>query len=289
MRALTLPLLFYAGPAMAHGAAPGWNADAVVVLPLLFCLVAYLAGLLRLWRRAGPAHGISGWHAASYLLGWGILAAALLSPLHVLGEQLFTAHMLEHELVMAVAAPLLVLGRPIAALLWALPHGARHRLVSPLRAPWWRRCWRVLMQPVVATTLHGAAIWLWHVPGLFEAAIASPALHRLQHLSFLLTGLQFWWALLRRRQPLLAVAHLFITMMHTGLLGALLVFAPQVFYAHQTAGAVLWGFTALEDQQLAGLVMWVAAGVVYALAAVGALGHGLQRGREGGRHALAHP
>ena len=94
-------------------------------------------------------------------------------------------------------------------------------------------------------------------------------MHRLQHLSFLLSALLFWWALLRRCSPGAAAAHLFATMTHTGLLGALLTFAPRVLYAVQTAHAPEWGLSPLQDQQLAGLIMWVPAGTIYAAAALG--------------------
>ena len=118
-----------------------------------------------------------------------MLALALLSPLHALGERLFTAHMLEHELLMAVAAPLLVLSRPVPALLWGLPRPWRRRLARQLHAPLLVAAWRRISRPWVATLLHGAAIWLWHLPILFEAALAQGTLHYLQHASFFGTGL----------------------------------------------------------------------------------------------------
>jgi cytochrome c oxidase assembly factor CtaG len=280
MRSLVALLLLLPRAARAHGeAAPGWTSDPLVLLPLLACLLLYLAGLARLWPRARRLRGA----AIAWLAGWLVLAGALLSPLHALGERMFTAHMIEHELVMAVAAPLLVLGRPMAVALWAFPAAPRRRIAraaGALRLPW-----RLLTQPAVATLLHGAAIWLWHLPPVFDATIGNLTLHRAQHLSFLLSALLFWWAMLRRAQPLVAVADLFATMLHTGLLGTLLVVAPQVFYAVQTAEAARYGLTPLEDQQLAGLVMWVPCGVVYAAAALALLGRALRRG--GGRHALA--
>jgi cytochrome c oxidase assembly factor CtaG len=190
------------------------------------------------------------------------------SPLHWLGEQLFTAHMIEHELIMAVAAPLLTLARPIGAFLWALPKPFRRRLGRAGRLRWLRGVWSVLTSPVPATTWHGAVIWFWHAPVLFDGAVAHVALHRLQHLSFLLSALAFWWALVRRAERGAAVLHLFVTMVHTTLLGALLGLVPRVLYPGQTALAPRWHLTPLQDQQLAGLVMWVPAGTVYAGAAL---------------------
>ncbi|MBR0645407.1 cytochrome c oxidase assembly protein [Plastoroseomonas hellenica] len=256
------------GDAMEDGRLP-WTFDPWVVTPLLACLLLYGLGLSALWRRAGAGRGIGMAQAVAYLCGWLALAGALTSPLHWLGEHLFTAHMIEHELVMAVAAPLLVLGRPLAAALWAFPSRPRQRLARIARSPPARVGWRALTLPPVATLLHGIAIWSWHLPPLFDATVTDVGLHRLQHLSFVLTALLFWWALLRRSHPLAASAHLFVTMVHTGILGALLTFAPRVLYAVQTMEASRWGLTPLEDQQLAGVVMWAPGGLIYAGAALG--------------------
>jgi cytochrome c oxidase assembly factor CtaG len=103
---------------------------------------------------------------------------------------------------------------------------------------------------------------------LFDAAVASVLFHRLQHLSFLVTALLFWWSVLRRSNCGLAAWHLFVTMLHTSVLGALMALAPRVLYDAQTATAGAWGLTALEDQQLAGIIMWIPAGTVYAGAAL---------------------
>jgi cytochrome c oxidase assembly factor CtaG len=121
------------------------------------------------------------------------------------------------------------------------------------------------------------AIWVWHVPVLFDAAVTDIALHRLQHLSFLLTALLFWWALVRNCGAGAATGHLFITMTHTSLLGALLTFAPRVLYGVQTIHSEQWGLTPLQDQQLAGLIMWVPAGALYGGAALGFAALGIVR------------
>jgi len=112
--------------------------------------------------------------------------------------------------------------------------------------------------------LHGLAIWLWHVPVLFDAAVDQVALHRLQHLSFFGTAVLFWWAVLWRSEAGAAAWHVVVTMLHTSVLGALMALAPRVLYVAQTATAAAWGLTPLEDQQLAGLIMWVPAGTIYA-------------------------
>lgn len=286
--ALLLTLLAAAAPALAHGGEdhPAWTFDPWIVAPLALAGGLYAAGTARLWRRAGIGRGIRPWRCAAYAAGWLSLALALCSPLHWLGERLFTAHMIEHEIVMAVAAPLLAAARPVGAFLWALPRALRALFVRCAHAAPVRAGWRWLTAPGMATVLHGAALWLWHAPALLDATVADTGVHRLQHLSFLGSALLFWWALFRRAHPGVAAGHLLVTMMHMGLLGALIALAPRVLYPAQTAEAPRWGLTPLEDQQLAGLVMWVPAGTVYLAAALAFAASWL--GWRGGAPPLAH-
>jgi putative membrane protein len=269
---LIAPLCSAAG---AH--AGDWTLDLWITVPLLCSGLAYGGGLCALWRRAGIGHGVRKGQALAFAAGWLALLAALVSPLHHAGTQLFTAHMIEHELVMAVAAPLLVLARPGGALLWAFPRRLRHAIAAAIRADRVHGLWRMLTRPATATLLHGAAVWLWHAPSLFDDAVLNVALHRLQHVSFLATAILFWWAVMRRSDHGAACGHVFVTMTHTGLLGALMALAPHVLYRVQTAGAPAWGLTPLEDQQLAGLVMWVPAGTIYAGAALAFMGLWISR------------
>ena len=254
-----------------------WEWDPIVVLPLALSLFLYLCGLVRLWRRAGWGRGVSVLQAGLFAAGWLTLVAALVSPLHEYGEHLFVAHMVEHELLMAVAAPLLALSRPLGTFLHALPRAWRLTLVRGAQAIPVRLSWAWLTRPLTATVLHGVAIWFWHIPVLLDATIQSELMHRLQHVSFLVTALFFWWAIVRRpaRDYGLGALHVFATMVHTGLLGALLTLAPRVFYPLQTADAPSFGLTPLEDQQLAGLFMWVPGGAVYLAAGIWLLGRWL--------------
>jgi cytochrome c oxidase assembly factor CtaG len=201
-----------------------------------------------------------------------MLLVALMSPLHRLGGALFSAHMAQHELLMAVAAPLLVLGRPLVPFVWALSMSWRRTAGSWVAVAPVRGAWDLLTLPLVAWTLHAAAIWLWHAPPLFEATLRSELIHTLQHLSFLGSGLLFWWALLRGRQGRLggpaAVLYLFTTSLHTTVLGALLTFSSRLWYPLYGSSTAPWGLTPLEDQQLAGLIMWVPANLAYLIAAL---------------------
>ncbi|MFW6077795.1 MAG: cytochrome c oxidase assembly protein [Hyphomicrobiales bacterium] len=279
---MTLASLFLA-TALAHepggsgpaAASPWTAADLAVIVPLGLSGGLYLVGLARLWRQAGIGRGISKANAASFLAGWLTLALSLLSPLHDLGETLFAAHMIQHVLLVAIAAPLLVLGRPGGALSWGLPKVWRVGIGEIVRARPVAAVWFTVTRPLIATALHGATVWAWHLPGLFDAALASPWLHWLEHASFLGTAAVFWWAMLGRPARVngygLSVACLFVTLLHSSFLGMLLTLSPRPWYA-PAPGAAAWGLSALEDQQLAGLIMWVPGGILYTLAALALAG-----------------
>jgi cytochrome c oxidase assembly factor CtaG len=272
-----------------------WTTDWRVLVPLAVSAGLYTVGLLRLWRRVGVGRGVRLWQACSFALGWVLTAGALVSPLHWLGERLFTAHMTEHEILIALAAPALVVARPIGGMMWGLPARWRPVIGGWGRIRWVSRVQRALLHPPVATFLHGTALWLWHAPALYDAALANPLAHWLQHLSFFGTALLFWWSLLqgraRERGYGAAVLYLFITALHSGFLGILLAVAREPLYPAQTSEASHWGLTPLEDQQLAGLIMWVPAGLVYAVAALTLAGlwirHSGMAARRGETHALA--
>jgi cytochrome c oxidase assembly factor CtaG len=277
--------------AFAHGdgadTVPTWDFDPWVCVLLIAAAALYAGGTIRLWRHAGRGRGIHPWQVLCYAAGWLLLAGAVLSPLHWLGEHLFSAHMVEHEIIMACAAPLLALSRPIGAFLWAFPSGMRYWLGRIGNHHTISGPWRALTAPMVATILHGTVIWLWHAPPLFDAAVASESLHRLQHLSFLVSALAFWWSLVRRAESGAAVLHLFATMTHMTLLGALFTFAGRPLFVQQTRFAEGWGLTPLEDQQLAGLVMWVPAGTIYAGAALAFAALWIRNSSRKARHVLA--
>lgn len=267
-----------AAPALAHAHGADvaamhtlqWRAEPWLLLLLAVSLILYAAGVRRLWLQAGTGRGIGRWQAASFAAGWLTLAGALVGPLDAYAAQLFSAHMLQHELLMIVAAPLLVLGRPLAAWTWGLAPRHRQWIVRATRWRWLARAWSTLTQPLTAWALHALALWIWHVPQLFEAALHNEAVHVLQHASFLGTALLFWWTAIgsdpRSRTKAFAMASLFTTMMHTSALGALLTFAASPWYASYAATTAAFGLSPVEDQQLGGLVMWVPGGLAYLIA-----------------------
>jgi cytochrome c oxidase assembly factor CtaG len=228
----------------------------------------YARGVVALWRKAGVGRGIRIAQVARFVLGWVTLVAALLSPIDELAGRSFAMHMLQHELMMVLAAPLLVLARPLEAWAWAAPVGARRAFAAFASVSLLRGAWRRLTGPLGASCVHALALWIWHLPALFVAALASEPLHVLQHVCFFASALAFWWAVFGRgaRAPdAVSVACLFVTMLHTSALGALLTFAPAAWYASGTLPAP-FDLALLEDQQLGGLVMWVPGSLAYVVA-----------------------
>jgi putative membrane protein len=179
--------------------------------------------------------------------------------------------MIEHELIMLPAALLLVAARPGAAMLWALPAGLRSALGGTLRSG--KPLWHFLTDPVVATIIQLAALFAWHVPALFDRALDSEGWHIAQHLSFLAGALLFWWAMAHGRSGRFgygaASLCLFLTSLAGGALGALMAFSASPWYSGYAAlGVTASGLSPAEDQQLAGLLMWIPGGIFHAAAAL---------------------
>lgn len=262
-------------PPAPHDLARAWALEPAVVAGLLLSAWLYARGVERMWRRSGVGRGVRRWQACAFAGGWLALFLALVSPLHPLGGALFSAHMVQHELLMALAAPLLVAGRPLIPFLWGMPVRWRRAAGGWAKAGAVRGGWRILSAPAVAFVLHGVALWAWHLPGLYQATLRSEALHTLQHVSFLGTALLFWYAVVHGREGRTAygasVFYLFATAMHSGGLGALLTFAARPWYPVYGDAAAAWGLTPLQDQQLAGLIMWIPAGVAYVVAGLALL------------------
>ena len=255
-----------------------WSFEPWVLACLGLSAVWYAAGVVRLWNHAGRGRGIGVLPVVSFAAGWLALVVALVSPLDALSDDLFSVHMVQHEILMIVAAPLLVVGRPLAAWAWGLPRAWRSAVGGFFHRAAWRRPWQVITAPVAAWVLHAAALWGWHLPVLFDAALANEAVHALQHAAFLFTALLFWWSVVeadRRGQHGVALLSMLTTFAHTGALGALLTLASVPFYAPYFSTAAAHGLTALEDQQLGGLVMWIPSGVVYLVCALAVAAHAM--------------
>jgi len=260
-------------PPVPHDLWSAWNWDPIVVLSLIFGSWAYSAAYREKRRRPGVLHSALGWRAASFSAGLTALFLALVSPLDALGAALFSAHMLQHMLLIAIIPPLLVLGVSPGFFLLSLTSHVRKELVQWWhRSRWLKSVWHGLTQPWVAWALNVLIVWVWHIPWLYQAALENEALHMLEHLSFVGTSLLFWWAIARPKASLKsgdpAILTLFTMALQGGLLGALITFATTPWYAIYALRTEPWGLSPLEDQQLAGAIMWIPVGMIYTLAAL---------------------
>ena len=268
-------LLGASGIVQAHEGKPhawpdlwrAWSFEPLVVISLVVSACLFIRGTIHLWQRSGNGHGIRYWEAAAFVAGWFALFIALISPLHAWGRVLFSAHMTQHEVLMLIAAPLLVLGRPLIAFTWAIPLSWSRGAGAFAKTAWLNTPWRFITIPFVAWLIHAIALWIWHIPQLFDAVLRHESLHTLQHFSFFVSALLFWWALIHGRQGLMgygaAVLYVFTTSLHSGLLGALITFSKVLWFPSYRGLTASWGLTPLEDQQLGGLIMWIPASLVY--------------------------
>jgi cytochrome c oxidase assembly factor CtaG len=235
---------------------PGWEFEPSIVVPLLLTAALYGFG----WQRCSTDRPRARWELASFVFGWLVLVAALLSPLHPLGEELFVAHMAQHEVLMLAAAPLLVFSRMDQILPWAFPIAFRRKLLGIFHS-------RLFHSSSLALVVHAVAIWGWHIPALYQASIRSEFVHASQHLSFLLSALWFWWTLFysmaSKRMYGSAAAYVFVTGLHTSILGAILTFSSHIWYPIYGTTTPQFGLSTLQDQQLGGLLMWIPANLVY--------------------------
>jgi cytochrome c oxidase assembly factor CtaG len=237
-----------------------WSWDPLVLTALLVGSWWYWTGL-RTLRRSGM---VSRLQPAAFAAGVGLTAVALVSPLDALSEQLLSAHMTQHVLLTLVVAPLLVLSSPLQTMAWGLPPLLRRRI-----GRWQGRIRRLLSHPALpgaGLALFTVVFTTWHIPPLYDAALTSDPVHALEHTTMLAAALAMWAPIVRpRRTPAGAgVLLLFISLIASGILAALLVFSPTPWYAHPATAD--WGITRLADQQLAGAVMWVVGGTIYVVA-----------------------
>ena len=243
-----------------------WSWEPALTLPLLALGILLLLGIVRLGKRT---HCSRPWrnNAVVLGLGWLSLLLALNSPIHQFGEHLFWVHMIQHEILLLVSAPLLVLGNAWATILAALPLAVSARLAHGLRITGIQAIMLALSRPLPAWFLGAAALWIWHLPKLFDATLDSDWVHAAQHLSFLSTAFLFWLSLLesRARQASYgaSILYLFTTAVHTSFLGVLLTYSARPWYSSYIQTAPPFGYTPLQDQQLGGLIMWVPAGAVF--------------------------
>ena len=245
-----------------------WDFEPTVIIPIAVAAALYVIGLHALWERAGRGSGISRTQAACFFAGLIVVVGALASPLDALADVLFSAHMGQHLLLILVAAPLIVLGAPAIAYAWALPRAWNLRVRRVTHASAVAAPARVLLHPASVWALFAVDFWFWHVPRVYDAAVDRPAVHALEHATMLATALLFWWTVVRlagsrRLEWGAATVFVFTTMLQQSFVAALLTFSRDAWYPHYAATAPDWGLTPLQDQQLAGLIMWMPANLLY--------------------------
>lgn len=265
------PLEAFGHGTAVHGLgdlAHAYTLDPWVLVPLALLAALYTAGVARLWKRAGRGCGVSRVRVAAFCGGMLALGLALVWPLDALAGAALSAHMAQHVMLTAVAAPLLAGSSPIVVSLWGLPRRFRRALGAAARPRVVRGGRSALALPVVAWSVYAALLWGWHMPGPYQAALERDWLHTLEHVGFLGGALVLWWAVwLSARDRVLGLGSgvflLFTTGLQEGMLGALFTFSGQPLYPFYAAAPGLWEATPLEDQQLAGVLMWIAGGAVY--------------------------
>ena len=266
-------VLAHAGRTIApHDLWVAWSFDPLLLGTLILAGWAYARGGSAFRRNTEV------WRSRCFAAALVVLAFAVLSPLDALAHALASAHMVQHVLILLVAAPLLALSAPWARVIRGMPARLRRvsrKLSGRLHASAWLRTLRL---PTVIWTAHVAVIWTWHASVPYDAALRHDLVHMLEHASFFITGVLFWTVVVGGRHPR-SVSHghgillLFAMAMQSVFLSALLTFAETPWYRSYTASTKVWGLDPLADQQLAGVIMWVPAGAVYLLAALALLAH----------------
>ena len=243
-----------------------WSVDPVLVVTVVAAACGYALGLRRLWA-GGRGRGVPPRRALSFFAGLAALVMALMSPLEGLAVQLFSFHMIQHLVLILIVAPLLVYGAPVLVITLALPLTTRKGLRTLERSRSMVLLKSVLFHSTIAGALFAVALWSWHLPSLYQSAVADDRWHVLEHSSFVGGSLLFWMHVIGRRRHRLdfgpAILLVFVSGLQSAALSVVLIFADRALYPIHARGARAWGLTPLEDQQLAGAIMWTPVGLVF--------------------------
>jgi putative membrane protein len=242
-----------------------------VSAPLILVALVYARGWLRV--RKLDLHTIETWRAGSFVLGLLFIWLAVASPIAALDHELLTIHMVQHLLLMTLAPPLIWFGAPMKPLLHGLPQGFGNVMSHCFRSPPIQRPGRAIAHPAVCWLAAAATLVGWHVPSLFALGMGSGLWHTIEQVSFLASGLLFWWPVIKPGEgksngsewPILL--YLFVATLPCDILSGFLVFCNRVVYPVFLSSPQSNGLSALEDQQCAGALMWTCVTVVYLIAA----------------------
>jgi cytochrome c oxidase assembly factor CtaG len=276
-------LLLLPQPVAAHGVAPtpgplidvllSWSVEWYTVVPLLAAAWLYHQAIARV-DRAHPANPVPRWRGWSWYAGLLTIFVALDSPIGTYDTTLLSVHMVQHLLLIMVAAPLLAIGAPITLLLRVSSPATRRRWILPVLHS---RFVRVIGHPVVTWVIFAAVLWASHFSPLYNASLDNEAIHVMEHGLYLASALLFWWPVVGAdpspwRMPHPArIAYIVLSMPQTSFLGLAIYSAPDVLYAHYATLIRSWGPTPLADQQLGGGIMWVGADMMLFVALLLAL------------------
>jgi cytochrome c oxidase assembly factor CtaG len=245
--------------------------DPLLLVPVLAIGIAYGVGYRRFTQRRHAGGGRFRTRAGLFVVGYTALVLALISPLHAVGEEYFSVHMVQHLLLSLVAAPLLLLSNSMPVLLWAFSPRDRATIGRVVgQAGPTRSLLRWLTKPAIAWTLFLLAQWLWHLPAAYDLALQNRWVHYLEHISFFATAVMFWWPVIGAAplpSPLgypARLAYTFLAWLPGSFLGAGIMLSRAPLYPHYVAAAEMNGTDALVDQQLAGLIMWIPGDVLFA-------------------------
>ncbi|HEX9418922.1 MAG TPA: cytochrome c oxidase assembly protein [Methylomirabilota bacterium] len=243
--------------------------EPLVLAPALLAAALYARGFTTLARRMPYRFGP--WRMVAYMAGLAVVLLAASSLLDELSHALLQAHMTQHLLLMLVAPPLLWMGAPVAPLLLGLPRPLRRVVARWLGTPALRRLARELAHPALGWTAFVIAFWAWHVPALYDLALRSDAWHHVEHASFFATALLFWrpvilpWPSRASWPRWTMIPYLVLAEFHNTTLAAIFSFSDRVIYPAYEAGPRPWGLSALEDQSIAGAIMWLPGSIAFLL------------------------
>jgi len=246
-----------------------WNFDPLFLFPLLLGLL-YFRGL-RAYRKKGGRR-FPRWRPPLFALGLLFVALALISPVDRLADISFTWHMFQHQWLMLVAIPLLLLGAPFLPVVWGLPMALRRWVFIPFARNFLVRFFIIQgTRPLSALVLMQVALLIWHMPENYDRALLNEALHYLEHITFMVTAALFWWNLVSpypfpsRLNPLLRIAFLVLSSIFNTTLSAFMTFADSVLFGYDRLIA-FWGLPMLAEQNLGGLLMWVSGAMIHLFA-----------------------
>jgi putative membrane protein len=256
-----------------HAVLQTWSSPWGLDTALLLTVLIYLRGWFRV--RAVSANLIPAWRLGAFLAGIFSVWIAIGSPLDAFDEVLLTVHMAQHLLLMAIAPPLILLGAPALPLLQGVPQFVGRRIVGPVLR--WRLVkWlgHFVSNPAIGWSAAISALIAWHVPAIFDLALRFNWLHVIEHLTFFVTGILFWWPVVQpwpssARWPRWSIPlYLFCATLPCDVLSGFLAFCDRVVYASYLSAPRVLSMSPLQDQQCAGALMWVAVTVIFLIPAV---------------------